>query len=253
MQTISEVLKNETAAPPVQSEEATPVEQEAAPEAESTGEQDEGATPGATEQQRLVPVAALQDERRKRQEAAELVRELQARIDAIERDTQARRQPAPEPEPELTEDAIMADLPKAFKTVERKFEQRLDGMRYQMSEAQARKIYNDYDEVIQEYVQLARQNPVVAQQVHMDAAPAFAAYDYVKKARAAREASDPKKLEEKIQAEVSKRLQAELDKLKAIPAAQQVPQSIGSVRGSGATSNPAWSGPPSMSDILKKR
>jgi hypothetical protein len=237
---MSEVLSNVDEAP------APVIEETAAPTPTDSGEVSEP-TPGA-EEQKNVPVAALIDERRKRQEASEKLRELESRFEAMQRQIQAKATP----EPEWTEESIMSDLPGALKTVEQRVEKRLRELTYSISESQARKQYADYDEAIAEFAQLAKQNPMLSREIDADGAPAFAAYAIVKRERERREASDPKKVEAKVQAEVNRRVEEELAKLRGTLDAQRIPPSVSSARGQGSLSDATWS-PPSMSDILKLR
>lgn len=204
--------------------------EEAAPDAQAQPE----------ENQNRVPVAALVAERKKRQAEERKTQELQMRLQRLEQAAQPQNQNT------LTDDEIFENLPGAFKKVQGIFDQRLNDQRYQMSEAFAREKYEDYDEVLSEYVSLAQKNPQLNIEVHNSANPAMTMYKRTKEALAA--SADPKDIETRIQKEVEKRVQEAMSQYRAPPS-----PSITQARGYTSPPKGAWGGPTPLSDILNKR
>lgn len=215
----------------------------------STGE-NEGATPGAEAPQKLVPLPALQEERRKRQE-------IQARLEELERRVATQSAPPQPPQPkwEWTEDKVLNDLPGAFRTVEQRQQQFLDerfrAYRYDSSVMTARQMHQDYDDVMTHYQEVVKSQPHLMHTVDASPMPALTAYKAVKAHIEQQNANDPARIESLVQ----ERVKAELAKMSGTIAAAGVPKSITSARGSGAASpsSAAWSGPPPMDEIFRRK
>lgn len=187
--------------------------------------------------ERVVPLPALKEERRKRQEADRKIEELERRIAYAQQQAQPQA-PAPEPiDP-------YSDLPGALQAVER-------GLRYRMSEDMARDRYTDYDEVMADYADAIRENPALAYAVESSGAPSITAYRALQQRREAKKLADPTAMKKKIEEEVSRRVKEELE-ARGLSKAASIPPSISTARGSGANraKGDAWAGPPSLKEIL---
>lgn len=159
-----------------------------------------------------VPMAAVIAERRKRQE-------LERRIAEYER----AQQPA--------QPQSFYEAPDEFvNQVEARATQRL----HAALEAQAREVYQDYDEVFNELNEYAQDNPACVPQIMNSPNPALAAYKFGKQLRELKEMQDPAAYRQKIEAEVRTKLEAEYlarDEAKR-KAAEAVPPDLSAVRSS---------------------
>ncbi len=197
-----------------------------------------------------VPVAALQEERRRRQE---LERQL----------AEATRQPPPKPvdppkRPELFEDpdAYRADL-------ERTFDDRLANERLNWSELQARQVHGTevVDKAFQAFGEIVQKNPALYQQVMGSQHPWDAVVQVVRKIEALNEIGDPMTFAQRKEAELRQRLRAEWDAEQASkapppPAAAPLalPTALGSVPSVAPRSSaPAWNGPTSLANVFQPR
>lgn len=225
--------------------------------ADPTGEQmadeaDTSATPDAEgKDDRMVPLPALKEERRKRQELAEKLSEMERQLAYVQgQQAAAQRTPEAPQEDPWDEDAVMSDLPGSFRKVEQRLEEKVREMRYRMSHAQARAMYEDYDQTMAHLQDAAKAIPHLGDAVARSDAPALTAYYAVKEYLDRQNA--PKNEAERIEAEVKKRLEAELAKLgKAAP----TPTPLSSARGTGAATaqNAEWSGPTPLTDLFGGR
>lgn len=137
------------------------------------------------QQEERVPLAALKEERRKRQE-------YEARLRQYEQ--QAQQQQAPS----------FQDDPGQF------VEMRLAQRTFAMSEAMAREMYADYDEVIEEFVQYAQDKPYLQAELTASAHPASFAYKQGKALRERKEMEDLPAYRAKLEAEIRAKVDAEL-------------------------------------------
>jgi hypothetical protein len=203
-----------------------------------------------------VPVKALTEERRKRQQAQQYAQQLEARLSAIE----ARVQ---QPDKVIASDEeFLQDIPGAFTKAEERFNKRmqaqLDAQRYAMSEAQARAMYQDYDDALTEYADMARANPSLAQRVAQSAHPSLEMYQLVQLERKAREQgqSSEKDLERRIAEEVQRRMQEYMSQNGTPPPAVSPAAYYGTIntaRGGNGAAPQQWAGPTPMQDIFNRR
>ncbi len=197
----------------------------------------EDAAPPAAEEDR-VPVGAIQDERRKRQELERRIEDYEKRLNAIANPPQPQ---APPPE--------MFDDPEGWQNhfggniVSQATQQASLNAKLDTSEMLARDKFDDFEDMKQSFLELAKENPTLAQQALSDPHPWRKAYQIAKTHSTMREvgATDVDSLRASIRAE----LEAEM---KATPAAE-IPQSLASAQ-SGRTASATTGAPPSLQDIL---
>lgn len=147
-----------------------------AAKADEKGEkQPEPGTP--PEQSQQVPLKALEDERRKRQEAEETAARLQREWEAF------RQQQQPQEPPSVWEDETAYGEHWQNSAVQlAALNARLD-----MSEFLARREHADFDEMKAEFLEMMAQNPALQQQARQAADPWAEAYRIAKNARTMKE------------------------------------------------------------------
>lgn len=228
---------------------------QAAPEAEPAPESapdtpekpEDGATaektdaPAASEEKH-VPLAALQDERQKRQA-------LERQFEAFRQEvTQAHQRETPKP-PDMFED------PEGYlRHMEQSFDEKLISRVMGMAEAQSRATHGDFDEALAAFGDAVRANPVLSHQLRQAAHPGEFAYQVGKQALMMREIGDPeafgqKRFDagyEKAKAEFEPRLK----ELEAKLTEQAAPPNLGGERSAGDRSGPAWAGPESLEEMF---
>lgn len=142
--------------------------------------------------------AAVLDERRKRQ--------------ALERDLAAMRKAA-EQQPKRPD--VFEDPDGAFRHEREQFAQQIHATRLELTQELMRDAHTDYDELESEFIDLAKANPFLLQQLQQARNPARFAYETAKKARDAAALQDVGKLradiEAKIRAELEEKLRKEVE------------------------------------------
>lgn len=262
MASLEDVLKGnveETKEPEVEAKEEKP-EQEAAAETpekkpeEPTQEgeavsdeepapkgEEKAAPPAAEKIEPNAPIAALLDERDKRQR---LERELE----------ELKKSQAPaEPEADFFEDPE-----GALKKRDAAFREELLKNKLDMSQAMAKESHPDFDEVLGKFNKAMETDPSLkgrAKIIWDDALnqphPALSIYKAVQRELAVQEISDPTEYRKKIEAEI----RAELAKEKEAPAeekpAPSIPESLADERSVGSRKGPEWTGPTPLGEIIK--
>lgn len=127
--------------------------------------------------------------------------------------------------------------PQFFENPEHFVEQTVSSRVFAMSEAQAREMYPDYDEAVQEFVEYARDKPYVIADLNGQAHPALYAYKQAKALRERQEMADLPAFKAKLEAEIRTKLEAEFEaKAKAKEAAvASLPPDLSAVRASKDT------------------
>lgn len=228
MANLDEVL-NGTAEPEILSEQ--PKEQpKEEPKVEEKVATTAPETPKTEPEPQMVPVAALQSERQKRQQ---LERELES----------FKTQKAPQETPEEV-DAKFFENPVAL------VDQRVKMATLNMSEQVARVAHPDYDEKLNIFADLAKENPVFVQQMMQHPHPAEFAYQSAVKHLEFQKMQNPDQYKAEIKAEVEKQLRAEYEqKFKSA----NLPPDLAAARSAGTNNQaPVWNGPPRFEDILKR-
>lgn len=224
---LMDILEGVDTPEPVEATETPAVaepEVEAVTEVETPTGETEGDKPEVTEEppaspepvEKTVPLKALEDERRKRQE-------LEQRLE------QQPKQEAPDP----------LDDPDGFRQYQDNA--RLND-RIEISVEIAREMHEDFDSVHEVFMEEAAKNPVLAQAAMQSKAPGIHIYREGKRLAKAREIGDPDEYANRKVQEATKALATELAELKAqINNAQKrdsIPTTLADQRSVGGMSNP---------------
>lgn len=204
------------------------------------GEVAEAGTPPAEEARKAGLEAGIAAERKKRQDAEALVEQLR-------REAEARNAEPPAPPPSIWDDEQGAFQHFGGQVVSQAVQQATFNARLDMSEMMVRQANPDFEELKAEFLKMAQENPVVAQQALADPHPWQKAYQIAKNARTMQEmgATDIATLEAKLREKIMAEMQA------TSPAAPRIPPSLSTTRSVSSRNGPAWSGPPALGDILK--
>lgn len=144
-----------------------------------TGDNPATVPPAAAPEQSVpegyVPRAAIQDERRKRQE-------LEAKLKQYEQHLQKREQ-APPPD-------WYAEPERAAQVMQQQVQYQITQTKVALSQDWARTQYQDYDEMEQVFTEAAQQQPHLWQQLYSHPNPAKFAYQQAKKLKVMQEIGD---------------------------------------------------------------
>jgi hypothetical protein len=192
-------------------------------------------------QPHMVPVSAMLEERRKRQE-------LEARL-------QAAQQPPPVLEIK-DEDYWQTPVDATRKVVKHEtamLESQIREIKYQLAEDFTRQAHSDFDQVKQEFVEkVVNRDPwaiAVAQQLDMQSNPAKFMYDSVKKFSVVDKVGDLNAFEARIRAEERAKVLIEVQSKKA--PAPEIPRSLNSEPSEPTPSTPEGFEPTPLSNIVK--
>lgn len=205
------------------SEETPPVEEE----------------PPASEKDRMVPLKALEAERKKRQTAETNLE-------------QATAKPAL-PAPDVIEDQ------KGFEDhLSGTVDQKLANQRFSMSKIMAKGAYEDYDDMEQVFMEAAQENPALASALQAHEHPSEFAYQEGKKIMAMKEfGTDPvaykEQVRQEVEAEVRDKLKAEAEAAAEGNALRDIPTSLANEPSVAARGDPKWAGPDTIDDILTRK
>lgn len=203
-----------------------------------------------------IPVAALRDERQKRQQLEEQLRQYEAYF-ASQQQPQPQPPAAPDPNEDFAgwlnwRDQQIADQ------VEQRIMQRVEQYGSQVetsnlvkvTQALARQRHEDYDTVVSgPFMEAVASNPMLVEHLKQAEDPAIFAYNAGKQYEQAKQfGSNAPVSREAIEAEIREKIMAELN-LSSTPKA---PSSLASERSVGSRSGPAWSGPTAIGDILSR-
>lgn len=202
----------------------------------------EPAAPPAAEEN-PVPVKALQEERRKRQE-------LEARVEELMKRLEPPPQPAqPLPSVFEDEDGFSQSLEeravrKAIEALNPQMQQQMQAMMIEMKRQTYRTQYTDFSELETELFEEMKGNPALAQQVSTAEDPVEFGYRYMKNKK---EVATLGSLDlEAIKSELREQLKAEMA---VAPPAPSIPDSLAGSQ-SSRSSAVVPAGPPSLADIL---
>jgi len=203
-------------------------------------EEPEAGTPPAEDARKAGLEAGIVAERKKRQE-------IEAQLDQLRREMAARPQEPAPPPPSIWEDEAGALGHVKQDAVSIAVQQATFHARLDMSEMMARQTHSDFEEMKAEFVKMMQDNPVLQQQALADPHPWQKAYQIAKNAKTMAElgATDIQTLEAKIREQILAEQQA------IQPAASRIPPSLSTTRSVSSRNGPAWSGPPSLGDLLK--
>lgn len=228
-----------------------------------TGKGEKDATPASGDQSKTVPLAALEDERKKRQAIESEFNDFRTRH------TQPLQPQQPQqPQPEIVEPPDPLDDPEGYKNYVRAVAQaETANTRLAISVEVARSQHADYDQMEAAFVEAAAANPALAHTIRNHPAPAFYAYKEGKAFLARKElGDDPAKYREKLMSEMKDELRsaviADLQNEGIIPRGQgftprqqqpaaqpRFPTSLATERSAAPRGNPGFSGPTPLSAI----
>lgn len=211
-------------------------------EAGETAEQPmEGPPPSEPEPQH-IPLNALQDERRKRQHAEDQLNQMQSALQQYESYFQQANQPTPEDDP------IAYVAQQVRDQLAPQLQQELLVQKVTFAEMQARARWNDYDDKVEMFKAEAQRNPFLLQQAAAAPDPAAYAYNVATQIDQARQwGGNPAPSLEQIEAELREKIIAELG-----ISNRQAPLSTATERSTGTRSGPAWSGPATLDELLRR-
>ena len=220
--------------------------------AEETGEQpqpepeqpepeaDDAGPPPAEDARKAGLEAGIAAERRKRQE-------IEAQLEALRREIQAKpAEPAPPP-PSIWDDEQAALQHFGGQAVTAAVQRATFEAKLNQSEFYARKNIDGFSDSWEDLNKWLVDNPSVAQQATADFDPWGYAYRAFQNQRTMQElgATDLETLKAKMREELMAEMQAQQ------PAAPAIPRSLSTTRSVSSRNGPAWSGPPSLGDLLK--
>lgn len=222
---------------------------------EEQQEQPAQVEPPATEQEQShIPMAALKDERTKRQQLEEQYRQAAERLQQYEsyfQQLNAYQEEQGPPDPQVdpagyaqyvSEQARQA----AQANVQQYGQQYVVQARVDVSEMMARQKWTDYDEKVQVFKEAVASNPFLVQELQNAPDPATYAYNAAAKILEARTyGSNAGPSREQLEAEIRQKIMAEIGINKP-----QAPTSLATERSVGSRSGPAWAGPTSLDDLL---
>ncbi len=206
-------------------------------------------TPEAEPEPQAIPFKALKDERAKRQQLEAENAQLRAQI---QQPQQPQYQPQPQFQPEADEVPDPVVDPAGYADwVESRALARINTQRVAQSAQAARGRYQDFDQAVQAFQQMAQVNPMLEQMMLQQPDPAEWAY---RTAKTHMEVAQYGGLDAAVEARVQAALAAEMEKLKAQAAAKPaVPPSLATERSVAQRTNSVpWAGPPSLESILNR-
>lgn len=206
----------------------------------SDSQQQEGPPPSEPEQSH-IPIAALKDERAKRQQIEAERQQLAERLqqyDAYFAQQNGQQQQQEQDPLEIITQQVMAKL-------QPQTEMQMLTMRVDMAEQVARTKWADYDEKVEHFKEAVQSNPFLLQELKAASNPAEYAYNAAQRILEAKSYGQPGPSREAMETEIREKLMAELGLNKP-----KVPTSLVNEQSRGARSGPAWSGPTPLGQIL---
>lgn len=215
----------------------------------ATPSADENADASATPAQQtgsMVPLKALEEERKGRQDWKEKAIRAEAALEAL-------RTQQPQPQAAQAQQPVEMDL----QTV-------LLNERFNNSEMLLRAKHDDVDEMVKVFQSAVAKNPALGVEMGRQVNPYGWMYDQAKRIQAMEEiGSDPaayrQKLRDELMAELqAKQAQASTDvsaaaQTPAVAAQPVIPKTLATARSAAPRSAPTWTGPTSLSDILNSK
>jgi hypothetical protein len=219
---------------PAETPTETPEQAPETPPAEVTAEQEqatEEAPEGSTTEPEApvkaekdtatIPIAALLDEREKRQKGEAALKELQTKFEAATRvDT-----PAPD---------VLEDQEAFVSHFKGEMQQMAIQTRIEMSQEMMRMMHPDYDEVESKFVGMAAENPDLAAKLRSATNPAKFAFDTVKNAEKLEKLENVEEFEATTRAEIEAKVRAELE--------AEYKEQLGDIAGKAGSLSPSLAG-----------
>jgi hypothetical protein len=210
----------------------------------------EEVAPPATDRLPQAEYAALKDERTKRQQLEERLRQYDdyfAQVQAQQQPQQRIEKPDMFADPEGYEAHLRSEiLAQVKQELQPTIQQSQIMGRAEVSELMARQKYEDYDATIEQFKEALTANPFLLNQIQQAPDPATFAYNAGKQWEASKSyghGAPPS--EEQVEARMREKIIAELglDRPKA-------PSTFAGDRSVGSRAGPAWTGPTPMGDLL---
>ena len=230
----------------------------------------DGAPPAPGTKQ--VPLAALEATRREKNDFKTQATEARTRLEERDRENaelkrqldEIRRAPpvvaaappaqasAPTvPHPQLPNPV---EDPEGYaRAIRQNIEHDVWNQRLNLSEAGLRAKHQDVDEKVGWFKEAVAQNPQLAADMRRHPDPYVFAYEQGQRFNEARAIlSDPAAYRARIEAEIRAGLQQSAPAVPAAPVVPVLPSSLASARSAADRSAPAWTGPESLADIIKR-
>lgn len=173
------------------------------------------------ERQKMVPLHEVKKEREKRRRFERQVEELTEQVHRLTA-AQARQE-----DPDFSEEELLSDLPGSIRKLRdqmgKRFDEALRNERIGISDEMARYAYEDYDDAIEQFKDMVREDPSLLERFQKSRAPAQFLYKTVK--------SKPQKRD--LDSIIEERVMAELEKRSA---KANLPKSVSTARGTGSVS-----------------
>lgn len=210
---------------------------------ETQAESAESGTPPQESEPERVPLTALKDERQKRQQLEERLRQYDEYFARLNEQPQEVPDQFADPEGHQAY-VIEQAVSKALERLTPQLRQERTVSRAEVSEMLARQKYSDYDQKIEAFKEAIQDNPFLIQQVQQAPDPATFAYNAANKYLEAKQYGTASPTRDQIEAEIREKV---IDELGLSP---KVPSTLAGDRSVGSRSGPAWTGPTPLGDIL---
>jgi hypothetical protein len=238
--------------PPAPPQDAPPAERQFPPgenpPADAPGEPP--APPAGEQDSERIPIAALRDERAKRQAAEKAAADYRQRVEQYEQ--MIRQQQAAQQQPQRPD--LFQDPDGALNHVQSALRQEILRNKVETSVMVVRQQHTDYDDAEAAFLQACQGNEPLYRQMLNHPFPAQFAYSVGQQMRAMAEiGNDPSGYRDRVRQEERDRLRKEWDAEQGQRQAQvraSVPPTLASARDTSGRFAPAWSGPPALKDIL---
>ncbi|WP_155623748.1 hypothetical protein [Burkholderia territorii] len=203
--------------------------------------------PPASEPNQMVPLKALEEERKGRQDWKEKAIRFEEELKHLR--AQGQQQSVTQPQ-------------QPQQPVAMTYEHALLNERMNMSEMMVRQQHGDadVDKALEVFQKAVQENPALGAQLAQQRHPWQFMLDQAKRIEAMQEiGTDPAAYRQKLRDEILAELQqqgaapAAQAAAPAAPAAPVIPRSLATARSSAPRSAPVWTGPTSLNDILKTR
>jgi hypothetical protein len=173
-----------------------------------------------------VPRKHFVEERKKRQEYERQLAEYKGQLSVYEQQAQ-RQQQAPAEKPDASAD-FYAD-PLGF--TEKRIAAAVGQQRLELSQEMMRATKPDYDDMERVFLEAARENPALANQLRASPNPAKFAYDYAKHYAQVKDIGGMEQYAEKIRAEERAKIEAEWKAKETAAQVAGVSKSAATIRG----------------------
>lgn len=226
-----------------ETEETAETETDKETETEETEDKKDDSTPESkasetTEEGPWTKKAVL-DERRKRQELEQRLRDLESKKE-------------PEPAPDW-----WADPEKAAQHQSQQIEARLYQQKVELSQEFMRSQHEDYDDMEARFMEMAQENPALRTELQKSANPARFAYETARKAAEYDAMKDVDSYKAKLEADVRKDVEAKLrqeieaEQKKKADKEAAIDPSLASTSSKGGLKSDDYAGPTPLDEILK--